>query len=57
MVTLGTTLQTVEGDLNRLDDVLRYTNGDRFTALDGYKTLSTHWHLAEVASCELRVES
>ena len=26
--------------------VLRYTNGDRFRRLDGYKTLSTHWHLA-----------
>ena len=30
-----------------LADVLRYTNGDRFRALDGYKTLSTHWHLAD----------
>jgi len=29
-----------------LDDVLRYTNGDRFRPLEGYKTLSTHWHLA-----------
>ena len=29
-----------------LEDVLRYTNRDRFPALDGYKTLSTHWHLA-----------
>jgi len=29
-----------------LAHVLRYTNGDRFHALDGYKTLSTHWHLA-----------
>ena len=27
--------------------VLRYTNGDRFPALAGYKTLSTHWHLAD----------
>jgi len=27
--------------------VLRYTNGDRFRGLDGYKTLSTHWHLAD----------
>ena len=26
--------------------VLRYTNGDRFRRLAGYKTLSTHWHLA-----------
>ena len=29
-----------------LAHVLRYTNGDRFPALAGYKTLSTHWHLA-----------
>jgi hypothetical protein len=29
-----------------LAHVLRYTNGDRFRALDGYKTLSTHWHFA-----------
>ena len=27
--------------------VLRYTNRDRFPALQGYKTLSTHWHLAD----------
>ena len=30
-----------------LAHVLRYTNGDRFRPLDGYKTLSTHWHLAD----------
>jgi hypothetical protein len=30
-----------------LANVLRYTNGDRFRALEGYKTLSTHWHLAD----------
>ena len=30
-----------------LGQVLRYTNGDRFRGLDGYKTLSTHWHLAD----------
>lgn len=29
-----------------LAHVLRYTNGDRFRPLPGYKTLSTHWHLA-----------
>jgi hypothetical protein len=29
-----------------LAQVLRYTNSDRFRPLDGYKTLSTHWHLA-----------
>jgi hypothetical protein len=30
-----------------LTHVLRYTNSDRFRPLDGYKTLSTHWHLAD----------
>ncbi len=30
-----------------LSQVLRYTNSDRFPALAGYKTLSTHWHLAD----------
>jgi hypothetical protein len=30
-----------------LAHVLRYTNADRFRPLDGYKTLSTHWHLAD----------
>jgi hypothetical protein len=30
-----------------LDRVLRYTNSDRFRTLDGYKTLATHWHLAD----------
>ncbi len=29
-----------------LEDALRYTNRDRFPALDGYKTLTAHWHLA-----------
>jgi hypothetical protein len=29
-----------------LEHVLRYTNGDRFRSIAGYKTLSTHWHLA-----------
>ena len=29
-----------------LDQVLRYTNRDRFPEVPGYKTLSTHWHLA-----------
>jgi hypothetical protein len=29
-----------------LAHVLRYTNADRFRPLEGYKTLSTHWHLA-----------
>ncbi len=30
-----------------LAHVLRYTNGDRFRALERYRTLSTHWHLAD----------
>ena len=30
-----------------LAHVLTYTNADRFRALEGYKTLSTHWHLAD----------
>ena len=30
-----------------LAHVLRYSNADRFRALDGDKTLSTHWHLAD----------
>ncbi len=30
-----------------LAQVLRYTNSDRFPALAGYKTMSTHWHLAD----------
>jgi hypothetical protein len=29
-----------------LTEVRRYTNSDRFPRLAGYKTLSTHWHLA-----------
>ena len=29
-----------------LEDTLRYTNRDVFPALDGYKTLAPHWHLA-----------
>ena len=32
--------------VDALTDVVRYTNGDRFRPVDGYKTLSTHWHLA-----------
>ena len=27
-----------------LEDVLRFTNRDRFPALAGYKTLTSHWH-------------
>jgi hypothetical protein len=27
-----------------LGDVLRFTNSDRYPALPGYKTLSSHWH-------------
>jgi hypothetical protein len=29
-----------------LNDVLRYTNRDRFAPLPGYKTVSVHWHFA-----------
>ena len=29
-----------------LEDVLRFTNRDRFPALPGYKTLAAHWHFA-----------
>jgi hypothetical protein len=29
-----------------LDEVLAYTNRDRFPALPGYKTVSPHWHVA-----------
>ena len=29
-----------------LNDVLRYTNKDRFPELDGFKTLASHFHLA-----------
>ncbi|MEO6811786.1 MAG: hypothetical protein ABI353_21980, partial [Isosphaeraceae bacterium] len=29
-----------------VDDVLRYTRGDRFAALPGHVTFSTHWHMA-----------
>lgn len=28
-----------------LTSVLRYTNGDRFKKLDGFKTVAPHWHL------------
>jgi hypothetical protein len=34
------------GPETALAHVLRYTNADRFRPLEGYKTLSTHWHLA-----------
>jgi|SRR5579871_61908 len=27
-----------------VDDALRYTHGDRFPKLDGFKTLAAHWH-------------
>jgi hypothetical protein len=29
-----------------IDDVLKYTNRDRFPRLDGYRTLAPHWHFA-----------
>ena len=33
------------GGAETIDEVLAFTNGDRFRPLDGYKTMSTHWHL------------
>jgi hypothetical protein len=39
-------LVTLDSPSAALEDVLRYTRGDRFAELPGYKTLSTHWHLA-----------
>ncbi len=39
-------LLSIEAPEAVLEDVLRYTRGDRFAELPGYKTLSTHWHLA-----------
>ena len=30
----------------RSNDVLLYTHGDRFPAIEGYKTLAPHWHFA-----------
>jgi hypothetical protein len=29
-----------------IDDVLRYTNRDKFVPLDGFKTVAVHWHFA-----------
>jgi hypothetical protein len=29
-----------------LEDVLRFTNRDRLPAVDGYRTVATHWHVA-----------
>jgi hypothetical protein len=29
-----------------IEEVLRYTNRDRFARLDGYKTVAPHWHYA-----------
>jgi hypothetical protein len=40
-----------------LSHVLRYTNADRFRALDGYKTLSTHWHLADTVQAIARAST
>jgi len=39
-------LVSTEAPSAALEDVLRYTRRDRFAELPGYKTLSTHWHLA-----------
>src|SRR5207244_7047315 len=36
-----------DGDARRtLENVLRYTHGDRFPALPGYITFAPHWHVA-----------
>jgi len=32
------------GAAGRLAEVLRYTSGDRFPPLAGYRTMATHWH-------------
>ncbi|MBM3998680.1 MAG: hypothetical protein FJ297_03885 [Planctomycetes bacterium] len=34
------------GPRETLDRALRYTHGDRFPDLDGYRTLSSHYHMA-----------
>ena len=39
-------LPTAGDSREALDDVLGYTNKDRFPDLGGYKKLSSHWHLA-----------
>jgi hypothetical protein len=39
-------LVTIDSPSAAIEDVLRYTRRDRFAELPGYKTLSTHWHLA-----------
>ncbi len=39
-------LLSTDGAPAVLADVLRYTHSDRYPALDGYKTLSAHWHFA-----------
>lgn len=39
-------LLSTESPREVLDDVLAYTNRDRFRELPGYKTVSPHWHLA-----------
>jgi hypothetical protein len=35
-----------------LDDVLRYTHGDRFQKLPGYITFAPHWHVAYTPQAE-----
>jgi hypothetical protein len=40
-------LQLSTGKLaEALEDVLRYTNRDRFPSVPGYKTVAPHWHFA-----------
>jgi len=34
------------GPAETLQEVLAYTHGDRFPALPGYRTLTSHWHMA-----------
>jgi hypothetical protein len=44
---MGVFFQLSDGESSTaLNEVLRYTNRDRFVSLDGYKTMSMHWHLA-----------
>jgi hypothetical protein len=47
-------LLSVDAQESGLAQVLRYTNGDRFRPLDGYKTLSTHWHFADTVQTTAR---
>ena len=37
-----------------LGQVLRFTRGDRFPALSGYKTLAAHWHFAHTVQASVQ---